>query len=129
MRTRNLFVVTPKRPDPIEYAAEEIIPWHELGRHRKWGVLGNEHKLEYIKRCMVHKIAEALVEKLEPFIVQRDCEEGEAYRVQVTLSDRGAYENWLPMERKAGRREGFMQGEKAIKARLPHGIDLDRIEE
>lgn len=126
---RNLFVEHPKRPEPIELAVQEVIHWVDLDARGRWGVLGNAEKLKYIKRSMVQKLATELIERLEPFIVQDMCQKGEVYRVQVTLSDRGAYENWLPAERESGRRQGYKQGDEALRNRLPYGIDPDRVYE
>lgn len=129
LKSRNVFVPAPSRPEPIEFAVQEVIDWDDLGVRGKWGVLGDKEKLKYIRSRMVHELSAALLDRLEPFIVQHMSAEGEVYRIQVTLSDRGAYENWLPAERKEGQREGFKSGEQATRARLPHGINLDRIEE
>lgn len=120
---RSIVHTVPARPATINIVAIEDFgrdEWEYLWRRVPRGELAQE-----VRRRLARRVADLLMEKCEPFIQNNLANGVPQFRLEVVLSDRGAYEHWLPQERKQGRNEGI----EATKKRLPHGIDLDRLDE
>jgi hypothetical protein len=86
---------------------------------------------QYLKKRMAVAIAEMMVEKCELFELPdiAALHHGVPIQMEVTVNDRGAYENLLPMEREHGRQEGVKEGRQRVLEALPYGIDPFRSEE
>lgn len=115
-----LFYTPSKRPEPINLAVREVIPWRELEHVRC--SMGTQEFAKYIKRRMCQKIAAELVERCAPFMVEDVTRDGQEYQIEIYLSDRGAYEHWLPQERRQGQQEGYKHAEKVLTDSLPYGL-------
>lgn len=119
----SLVYTPPARPAPINVVAV-FAPGRDeyefVWRKRKAADFA-----AFVRRQLASRVADILMEKCAPF-VETNLENGTpSFRLEVFLSDRGAYENWLPVERKQGGAEAV----KRYKDRLPYGVDPDRIYE
>jgi hypothetical protein len=124
-----MFITEPKRPEPVTLVAEinvdeELIRLIQSDR---------TYAVNFIKRMLAQRLLDQITARCLPFDVEAGLDDflyrRKPLRMEVTLADRGKYEHWLPIEREAGQREGFIDGEKAVRRRLPHGIDIDRTDE
>jgi hypothetical protein len=115
LKDMDLFRTNPTRPEPINLAIRHVINWREF-EFRKHDP---EDIARTVKHYMVSKLSAALMERLQPFIVESMTGDGMVYQMEVMLSDRGTYERWLPVENEAGRR----QGKKEVLDALPYGMN------
>lgn len=112
----DVFYKPPARPEPINLVLRHVIDWRVFEMWRRQDLEGITRE---VQNYMVSKLTAALMERLQPFIVESASSEGMCYQMEVMLSDRGTYERWLPVENEAGRREGYKQAVEA----LPYGMD------
>lgn len=113
----DLVYTPPARPAPINIVAVWAPHRDEFEyalRHRPSEDLARE-----IRTRLSRQVADILMDKCAPFVEMRTESGTPSYRMEVCLSDRGAYENWLPTERRQGRQEGA----KAVVDSLPYGME------
>jgi hypothetical protein len=114
----DLVYTPPARPAPINVVAvwaPDRDEFEYIWRHRPPEDLTRE-----IRTRLARQVANILMEKCAPFVEMRTESGLPSYRLEVFLNDRGAYENWLPSERREGRQEGA----KAVIEMLPYGMEL-----
>jgi hypothetical protein len=125
-----LIVAEPERPEPVTLMAQVNVT-DDLCR--MVATSDRDYAVTLIKRELSRQLRDEIMKKCMPFDVEAGLDDflyrRKPLRMEVTLADRGKYERWLPIEREAGQREGFIDGEKAVRRRLPHGINIDRTEE
>lgn len=103
-------------PAPVTMAKAFQIDRDELAFHRRSGTL--DGYVKRVKHLIAMKLAEEIVKNTQILSDEDILSGNETVMVEVTFNDRGTYENWLPCERRAGRREGFKQATEA----LPYGM-------
>lgn len=111
------------RPKPQQVAIVELIDPMEL----KFAQSNYGKFCEHVKRRMAYKLAEHVVEKCDVLIMPTYERMQAELKVsmELTINDASAYENWLPLEHRAGVREGVVQGRAALKKELPYGMEMD----
>ncbi len=116
MKNPSFIQEIPKRPKSEVFAYEHRIDPMEF-RHMK----DAPGYMEHLKRRMARSLADHIVEVCQLFEPPDvwDVERGLPIRMECTINDRGRYENWLPLERDEGRKEGR---KRAIES-LPYGIE------
>src|SRR5688500_3305762 len=55
-----------------------------------------------IKREMAQSLADHIIEKCTLIVEPERLKPGAVFSIEVTIDDRGTYENWLPVERRQG---------------------------
>lgn len=121
----------PQRPEPVTLVAQvdlDDIDWNFPSR------AGRRHQIiEQAKRELALQLLDGIIAKCFPYAIEAGLadfiDRKQPLRMEVTLHDRGSYEHWIPRERSEARREGYKDGAQAVRQRLPHGIDIDRVEE
>ena len=103
-------------PKPMTLCVERVIS--------KWDILafeGNLHILrERIKSDLSHDLANNIIDKCQLIEFPEVFKEGAVVRLELSINDRGRYENWLPIARDEGKKEGIKQ---AIE-NLPYGLEI-----
>lgn len=106
-------------PKPVTFRFDAApAPW-ELRMCRD--VREREEVWARYKWRAAEQLAELIAKECQWFDAKSGIE-GPRIRLEVTLYDTGQYENWLPHERRAGRREGRDETVKELTASLPHGL-------
>lgn len=111
----------PERPEPINFAYRERVDFGDMRdptdpRER------HEH-FERLKRNAANKLANHIAMHCKWFDMRDPLAGGDVVlQLELTIADRGAYENWLPNERGAGKREGYAAAMKQAAASLPYGL-------
>jgi hypothetical protein len=114
-RRDQILMEIPRRAEPMTFAVDRALDLHEVQFMRM-------DPLEFrrqLKRSMAAELAHYIAEKTQFLDVSDEVMRMGRVRVQITFNDRGTYENWLPVERGEGRREG----REATLASLPYGMD------
>jgi hypothetical protein len=105
----------PHRPAPMNYAIRHVLDRRDIELMR----LSPEAFRQRLKRYMTEKLAAHLVENCSLFEIPEYAHEGMAVQMEVMLNDRGAYENYIPVAKDEGRREGYKAGhDQAVDAIL-----------
>lgn len=113
----------PKRPKTEVFVYQHVLDPFEVERLR--------HRPEFVeslKRMMAHKLADRILETCQVFEIPefRALERGVPIRMELTINDRGTYENWIPRERDAAKREGFRVAVEEVRKSTPYGFELDQ---
>lgn len=113
----------PKRPEPVRVVVEEAIDPFTL--RQLWNRPGEAEMLaKHVKRSMTNKLARYLMDECQVFEMPdlSRIRGDTVVRMEFTLHDAGAYQNWLPNERSAGRSEGRKQAVEA----MPYGFEPEQ---
>jgi len=123
-RTLAETIEVPQRPTPKTLRID--IPVHREARElaRRFGDLTRWAKQE--KAYMVAKLAEALSKDLQLFSENDLMAARETISLELTLNDRGSYQNWLPHERSEGRNEGVKAERQRGERVTPYGMEPER---
>lgn len=109
-----------RRPEPLRLCIEREIDRHD------WDIMERAAPGQYAKRLkadMVAELAKAIGDSklfALPNLLGNDrvC-------IELTINDAGAYQGWLPQERREGQREGAERERK----RAPYGFEPDQFYE
>lgn len=113
----------PARPEPTLFAFDEGVDQHELAIARRHeGQEGVDRLFERLKRKAAQRFAEHIANHCQWFEVKDAMSRELRLRLEVTLSDRGSYENWLPVAEHRGRHLGWKQAMQACTESLPYGM-------
>jgi len=83
-------------------------------------MMGKDH-LEYVRRKMCHSLAEHLISQCELFNSSHPIEPFKKYSIELTVNDRGSYENIVESAKHKARKEGYSAG----KMDQPYGFEVD----
>jgi len=125
-RVAELMYEPPKRPIAETFTYQHILDWMELERLRD-----DKGFVRYLKRHMAHSLADMIIEKCQLFQMPEMYElaRGTPIRMELTINDRGAYENIIPHERDVAKREGVKIGAERVEKSLPYGFELNQFYE
>lgn len=113
-------VRNPDRPQPMNFAFRETVDHRQLSFCRD---MDDRRRLfDDLKRRAAHALAQHIAKHCKWFDASPPTYGELAIQLELTISDRGSYENWLPVERQAGRREGREQALKQCAESLPYGL-------
>lgn len=103
-----------RRPEPLTVRIEREIDRHD------WQLMERMEPGAYAKRMkasMVAELAEHIAKStLFPVL---DLAGEDRVRIELTINDAGAYQGWLPYERREGKREGA----ECERKRAPYGVE------
>jgi hypothetical protein len=105
---------TKQRPAPQVVCVQDVVDRSMLDMQRYDPALVAAE----LRRRMVRKLADYLLENCTPFEVPQHLQLGQVFRIEMTLNDWGTYDRALP----AARQEGRRQGREAAIAELPYGV-------
>lgn len=120
MRTQRTLAETferPRRPEPMTIAFDYKVDPLKREMHQRAGMLDAFVRNVKYEACL--ELAEKILERIQFFSEQDILYGTETLRLELTINDRGSYQNWLPKERAFGVRAG---AEATIKA-LPYGMN------
>ena len=119
----DVFYEEPKRPKTEVFSYEHRLDPYELEatRHR------NDFKV-WLKRRMANELAEHIIDKCQLFRMpdMRDLERGIPIRMELTINDRGTFENARYAIEDAAKRQGVKTGIESVKKSMPYGFELDQ---
>lgn len=116
----------PKRPISETFFYQHVLDWMELESLKR-----DKGYVRALKRRMAHSLAEMIVEKCQLFQMpeMHELRDGTPIRMQLTVNDRGAYENIIPRERAEAKREGVKIGAERVEKSLPYGFEPNQFYE
>jgi hypothetical protein len=117
---RPLEIQFPEQPAPLNFAFRDRIDQRRLAWCR------SPEEREVMFRDMKHRASHALAKYIaehckwfeRPSFLGPEME----LQIELTISDRGAYENLVPGARLAGKREGHTLAMKQCAESLPYGL-------
>ena len=113
----------PKRPKTEVFVYQHVLDPFEVEclRHRPEFV-------ESLKRMMAHKLADHILETCQVFEIPefRALERGVPIRMELTINDRGTFENARYAIEDAAKRQGVKTGIESVKKSMPYGFELDQ---
>ena len=122
-----VFRESPKPPVTETFTYQHLVDDLEIRELRR-----NPGYVESIKRQMTHALVDFIIKKCQLFQMPKmhDLERGIPIRMELTINDRGAYENIIPRERADAKREGIKVGIEVgierVKRSMPYGFELDQ---
>ena len=122
-----VFCESPKPPVTETFTYQHLVDDLEMMEIRR-----DPGYVESIKRQMTHALAAFIINKCQLFQMTKmhDLERGIPIRMELTINDRGAYENIIPRERADAKREGIKVGIEVgierVKRSMPYGFELDQ---
>lgn len=75
-----------------------------------------------LKRAAAHELADFIFAKCKFFEVPDLMGDDLKLQIELTINDRGAYENWLPVVEQRGKAAGERQAVKRMVDSLPYGL-------
>lgn len=117
---RPLEIRNPQAPAPFTVAVREIADAFELRMARTPQERGQV--FERLKRNACQKLAVHLFQNCKFFEVPNLMSDDLQLQIELTVSDRGAYENWLPVAEQRARREGERKAVARMVESLPYGL-------
>lgn len=118
-----VFCESPKPPVTETFTYQHLVDDLEIRELRR-----NPGYVESIKRQMTHALVDFIIKKCQLFQMPKmhDLERGIPIRMELTINDRGTYENALPRAREKAFREGVKSGADEVIKSLPHGFEPDQ---
>jgi len=110
----------PERPAPMNFAFRRAIDRHELRFCRS--VEEREALFTRLKRYAAGALAEHIAAHCKWMDRSFPMDGSLLLHLELTIQDRGAYENWLPRAREEGRRDGWKDAMTAATRSLPYGL-------
>lgn len=111
----------PARPAPINFAYRERVDLRDM--RNPYDPKERHEHFERLKHHAADKLAQHIAAHCKWFDMPDPIAGGDlVLQLELTISDRGAYENWLPHERGAGKREGYATAMKQAAESLPYGL-------
>ncbi len=83
-------------------------------------MMGEDH-LEYVRRKMCHSLAEHLIGQCQLFDSSHPMEPFKKDSIELTLNDRGSYENIVKNAENKARKQGYLDA----KINQPYGFEVD----
>lgn len=120
---RETLYTVPTRPKTEVFAYQHVLDDYEMMCMRE-----DKGFVKYLRQKMAHALADLIVEKCQLFQVpgMRDLYRGVPIRAELTVNDRGTYENWLPKVEQIARDKGFKSGVSAVKNAIPYGFEPEQ---
>lgn len=122
-----VFCESPKPPVTETFTYQHLVDDLEIRELRR-----NPGYVESIKRQMAHALVDFIINKCQLFQMPKmhDLERGIPIRMELTINDRGTYENALPRAREKAFQEGLKMGiemgiEEVIGS-LSYGLEPDQ---
>lgn len=122
-----VFCESPKPPVTETFTYQHLVDDLEIRELRR-----NPGYVESVKRQMANALVDFIIKKCQLFQMPKmhDLERGIPIRMELTINDRGAYENIIPRERADAKREGIKVGIEVgierVKRSMPYGFELDQ---
>lgn len=117
----DMFATNPQRPQPITLAYRMTVTQREIEMAR---VMPPGEMKKMIRQQMASALGKEIAEKCAPFEVPERLYPGQTLvQMEVTLHDRGAYEHWLPHERRTGEERGKEIQRIRDELRTPYGFE------
>lgn len=110
----------PTPPAPMNFAVRQVADERDLRMARS--LEDRQSLFDRMKRHAAHKLADHIFEHCKFFEVPDLMSRNLLLQLELTISDRGAYENYLPVARQQGRAEGRAQAIKQMVESLPYGL-------
>lgn len=117
---RPLEIRHPLPPESLVFACREIADAFELRMARTPEERGRV--FERLKKQASRKLAAFVMENCKFFEVPDLMSDDMRLHIEVTINDRGAYENWLPVAEQRARREGERKAVTRMVESLPYGL-------
>ena len=113
----------PKRPKSQVFTYRHVLDEFELReiRHRP-------NYVSHLKRRMANELADHIVKECQLFQMfdMADLYRGVPIQMELTINDRGSYENFLPIVKHEARKEGVRVGSDAVKRTIPYGFEPEQ---
>lgn len=113
-------ITLPQRPQPLNFAFREKVDERQFAYARS--DIERQRLFDELKRYAAHKLADHIAAHCKWFDVSMPMFGAPHLQIELTINDRGAYVNYLPVERDSGRREGRAAALKACAESLPYGL-------
>jgi len=115
----------PKRAEPKVLVYERVLDRHEL-QHLKRGA--EVEYIRYIKQEMAHKLADHILKECQVFQIpgMQELMRGYPIRMELTINDRGTYENLIPQAERVARSVGVKAGKDEVKRTIPYGFEPEQ---
>lgn len=115
----------PKRAEPKVFVYQRVLDRNEL-RHLKTG--SEVDYIQYIKREMAHKLADHIFKECQVFQIPevQELMQGYPIRMELTINDRGTYENLIPQAERVARSAGVKAGKDEVKRTIPYGFEPEQ---
>ena len=112
----------PKRPVSEVFTYQHVLDYHDIEMVRR-----DPKFIERIKKMMARELADHICEKCQVFEIpsMADLYHGLPIRMELTINDRGAYENWIPNERREAHTNGVKVGADRVRKSIPYGFEID----
>jgi len=116
---KNTFEV-PRRPEPMCFSVR--VKSDGGGRYGYYPLGEELREYEYLKRMASRALAEKIFENCQLFEIQNLGFEGVVLQMELTVSDRGTYENYTQVAKAEGREAGRIEAVRQMAASLPWGL-------
>lgn len=115
----------PKRAEPKVFVYQRVLDRDEL-KHLRRGA--EVDYIQYIKREMAHKLADHIFKECQVFQIpgMRELMAGYPIRMELTINDRGTYENLIPHAERVARSKGIKAGATAVMRTIPYGFEPEQ---
>lgn len=110
----------PERPAPMNFAFRRAVDWRELSFCRTQEE--REMLFTRLKRYAAGALAEHIAQHCKWMERTMPTDGSMLLQLELTIQDRGAYENWLPRAREEGRKDGWNAAMNAATKSLPYGL-------
>jgi hypothetical protein len=110
----------PEQPEPMNFAFDRCVSRDDLRFCRT--VEERNRLFEGLKRYAAGCLADHIAKHCKWFERSYPMDDGLRLRLELTISDRGAYENWVPVAEARGSARGKEQAIREMVASLPYGL-------
>lgn len=117
---RPIEILRPERPEPLNFAVREIADAFELRMARTPEERGRV--FERLKSQAAGKLAKFIFGNCKFFEVPDLMSNDLKLQIELTINDRGAYENYLPVAEQQGEAKGRAMAVKQMVESLPYGL-------
>ena len=115
----------PKRAEPKVFVYQRVLDRNELEYLRR----GLEvDYVKYIKRDMARALADHIFKECQVFQIpgMQELMQGYPIRMELTINDRGTYENLIPQAERVARSVGIKAGKDEVKRTIPYGFEPEQ---
>lgn len=117
---RPLEIRSPQKPKPLSFAVRKVAEDFELRMART--PLDRQRIFDRLKNQAAHELARLIFENCKFFDVSDVMSNDMKLQLELTINDRGTYENWLPITEQQGKAEGRKQAVIEMVESLPYGL-------
>jgi len=115
----------PKRAEPKVFTYQKVLDRNELQHLSRRGEVDF---IRYIKQGMARALADHIFKECQVFQIpeMRELMSGYPIRMELTINDRGTYENLIPQAERVARSNGIKAGATAVMRTIPYGFEPEQ---